>query len=206
MDVERVKKGLTMIVWINGAFGSGKTQTAKEICRRLQGAFLFDPENAGYYLRQNEPVSLQADNFQDEPLWREINVKMLHWIAAEYDGIIVAPMTVIEEEYYHQIITALRQAGVIVHHVVLKAEKETLYKRLRSRLEGRQSWAAQQIDDCLRAFENPVFENQIQTDDMTISQVADAVARICGLQLQPAPGKVRQKLEQLMTQLRCIRK
>ena len=115
-----------MIIWINGAFGSGKTQTANAICRRLEGAFLFDPENAGYYLRQNEPASLQADNFQDELLWRDINFKLLRRIATEYDGIIVAPMTVIKEEYYHQIITALRQAGVAVCHVVLKAEKETL--------------------------------------------------------------------------------
>lgn len=180
-----------MILWINGAFGSGKTQTANEICRRMDGAFLFDPENAGYYLRQNEPKALQAENFQDEPLWREINLQMLRNIAANYDGTIVAPMTLIREAYYHQIITALRQEGIAVCHVTLCAEKETLRKRLRRRWEGKNSWAAQQIDDCLHAFENPIFEGRIQTDHMTIPQVADAVARMCGLQLRPASGKMQ---------------
>lgn len=28
-----------MILWINGAFGSGKAQTANELCRRLDGPF-----------------------------------------------------------------------------------------------------------------------------------------------------------------------
>lgn len=38
-----------MIIWINGAFGSGKTQTAYELCRRMRGAYVYDPENAGGY-------------------------------------------------------------------------------------------------------------------------------------------------------------
>lgn len=195
-----------MIIWINGAFGSGKTQTANEICRRLNGAFLFDPENAGYYLRQNEPRALQADNFQDEPLWREINYQMLYRIATLYDGPVIVPMTIIREEYYHQIITALRQRGITVCHVVLGAKKETLLYRLRSRFEGKNSWAARQIDDCLQAFENPVFECQIQTDGLSVPQVADEVARICGLRLRPASGRLRQQIERIRTQIRYIRK
>ena len=39
-----------MIVWINGAFGSGKTTTAGLVTKRLDGAKLFDPEYVGYML------------------------------------------------------------------------------------------------------------------------------------------------------------
>jgi hypothetical protein len=39
-----------MIVWINGAFGSGKTTTAGLLTKRLDGAKLFDPEYVGYLL------------------------------------------------------------------------------------------------------------------------------------------------------------
>ncbi len=42
-----------MIIWINGAFGSGKTQTAFELKRHLQDAFVYDPENIGYFIREN---------------------------------------------------------------------------------------------------------------------------------------------------------
>ena len=39
-----------MIIWINGAFGSGKTQAAYELCRRMRGAYVYDPENAGCFI------------------------------------------------------------------------------------------------------------------------------------------------------------
>ena len=58
-----------MIIWINGAFGSGKTTTAIEIERRLKNSFLYDPENIGYFLRRNMPKEIWAvDDFQDETL------------------------------------------------------------------------------------------------------------------------------------------
>ncbi|NII70905.1 AAA family ATPase [Microbacterium ulmi] len=33
-----------MLIWINGAFGAGKTHTAFELQRRLVGAHVADPE------------------------------------------------------------------------------------------------------------------------------------------------------------------
>ena len=44
-----------MIVWLNGAFGAGKTQTAYELRRRLPGSYVYDPENAGFFIRDNLP-------------------------------------------------------------------------------------------------------------------------------------------------------
>lgn len=49
-----------MIIWINGAFGSGKTQTAYELHRRLDGSYVYDPENAGYFIRENLPSASVA--------------------------------------------------------------------------------------------------------------------------------------------------
>ena len=39
-----------MIIWINGAFGAGKTQAAYELRRRAENAYVYDPENAGYFI------------------------------------------------------------------------------------------------------------------------------------------------------------
>jgi hypothetical protein len=39
-----------MIIWINGAFGAGKTTLAEELQRRLPEAMPFDPEYVGYTL------------------------------------------------------------------------------------------------------------------------------------------------------------
>ena len=43
-----------MIIWINGAFGAGKTTLADELGGRLPDAVLFDPEYVGYILRRWE--------------------------------------------------------------------------------------------------------------------------------------------------------
>jgi uridine kinase len=47
-----------LIIWLNGAFGAGKTTAAFELCRRLPDSFVYDPENVGFF-----PKKPQA-NFQ----------------------------------------------------------------------------------------------------------------------------------------------
>lgn len=194
-----------MIVWINGAFGSGKTQTAHELFRRLDGAFLYDPENVGFFLRRNEPKQLAADNFQDEPLWRSINRDMLLHLSKNFEGTILVPMTLVREEYYGEIIGGLRQQGADVRHFVLCARAETVRKRLRKRLEGANSWAAQQLPVCLSALESPLFENKIWTDELSIPEAAEEVAALAGLRLRPRLTPFRQLCAQVSTQLRAIR-
>ena len=56
-----------MIIWINGAFGAGKTQTAYELHRRLPGSWVYDPEETGFLLRKTLPSALRLDDFQDYP-------------------------------------------------------------------------------------------------------------------------------------------
>ncbi len=54
-----------MIVWLNGAFGAGKTTAAYELHRRLEHSFVYDPENAGCFLRKNMPEECHTPDFQD---------------------------------------------------------------------------------------------------------------------------------------------
>jgi len=37
-----------MIIWLNGAFGAGKTTAAAELAGTMPSARLFDPEMVGY--------------------------------------------------------------------------------------------------------------------------------------------------------------
>jgi hypothetical protein len=49
-----------VIIWLNGAFGCGKTTTAAELRSLIPSSRLFDPETVGYMLRPNladHPVS-----------------------------------------------------------------------------------------------------------------------------------------------------
>ena len=43
-----------MLLWINGAFGAGKTQAAYALARRLPRAFVCDPEQLGFGLSRSK--------------------------------------------------------------------------------------------------------------------------------------------------------
>lgn len=194
-----------MIIWLNGAFGVGKTQTAYELRRRLPSSCVYDPENAGFFIRDNLPPGLGLDDFQDFPMWRTFNLEMLDYAASRYDGHIIVPMTVTNRAYFDEIVGALSKKHE-VRHFILWASKETLLKRLASRLESGRSWGARQIDRCLRAFERDITEEKIDTDDLTIDEVADKIAALSGVTLdRDNRSRFRRKLDRLMIQVKHIR-
>jgi hypothetical protein len=65
-----------MLVWINGPFGGGKTQTAYELQRRLARSVVCDPEHLGFGLRRMMPAQLRG-NFQDLQAWRRGVIEVL---------------------------------------------------------------------------------------------------------------------------------
>jgi len=82
------------LIWLNGPFGGGKTQTAYELLRRLPNSVVCDPEHAGFGLRRMLPQTLRGD-FQDLTAWREGVVEVLDLVLRKHDGPVIAPMTVI---------------------------------------------------------------------------------------------------------------
>lgn len=83
-----------MIVWINGAFGAGKTQAARELLRRCPGLVLSDPEEPGFGIHHMLPRELRGD-CQDFPAWRQAVREALARID-DAGHTVVAPMTLIE--------------------------------------------------------------------------------------------------------------
>ena len=194
-----------MIIWINGAFGAGKTQTAYELHRRLKDSYVYDPENAGYFIRDNIPSEIGTEDFQDHPMWRSFNVEMLDYIASNYKGTIIAPMTVTNRTYFDEMIGKLSETHEI-RHFILWATRETLLKRLASRFESSSSWGARQIDRCLNAFEQDITERKIYTEDLNIYEVVDQIASVSGLTLcEDHRNRFRKKIDRLITQFRHIR-
>ena len=147
-----------MIIWINGAFGSGKTNTSYELNRRIENSYVYDPEEVGYFIRSNIPKNLKLNDFQDFSVWREFNYRMLEYMSIHYQGTIIVPMTITSELYYNEILGKLREKGIYVKHYTLMAEKQTLIKRLRKRGDGKNSWPAKQINRCIESLSNPTFK------------------------------------------------
>jgi len=200
-----IEKGELMIIWLNGAFGSGKTTTAFELNKRLSKSFVYDPENLGSFIRHNIPKNLHKDNFQDHDQWRYFNYDLLKYIAESYDGIIIVPMTIINIEYYQEIIERLKKDGIRLDHYILYANKKTLNRRLNKRLELGETFARVQMDDCIEFFDNIVTEYKIYTDQLNVDQVVNEVAQKSQLKLLKNRNWIKRKLDRILTTFKHIR-
>ncbi|MEU2978208.1 NUDIX hydrolase [Streptomyces hirsutus] len=125
-----------MIVWINGAFGAGKTTTARELIELIPNSALFDPEVIGGALSHLLPPKRLAEvgDFQDLPIWRRLVIDTAAAMLAELGGTLVVPMTLLRQDYRDEIFGGLAARRIPVRHVLL-APAETI---LRERIAGRE--------------------------------------------------------------------
>lgn len=125
-----------IVVWINGAFGAGKTTTARELIELIPNSTLFDPEVIGGTLPQLLPPKRLAEvgDFRDLPIWRRLVVDTAAAMLAELGGVLVVPMTLLRQEYRDEIFGGLAARRIPVRHVLL-APAETI---LRKRIAGRE--------------------------------------------------------------------
>ncbi|MET9501531.1 AAA family ATPase [Streptomyces sp. NPDC006622] len=208
-----------MLLWINGPFGGGKTQTAHEIRRRLPGSVVCDPEHAGFGLRRMLPPDLRGD-FQELVSWRQGVVEVLDLALREHDGVVIAPMTVTDPRHFAETVGRLGEMGHDVRHFTLLAERETVLRRLRERglgrllrlvagkkaVAGRESWAVQRLDHCLERLREPEFAEHLWTDHTSVPKTADRIAVLAGLTLRPnTEGALRTRLRQARVGLKHIR-
>ena len=121
-----------MIVWINGAYGSGKTTLVEEITHRRPDVLVLDPEHIGHLLR--ESVSVPTDNFQDLPSWREIVVAAVLSVQRHHADLLLVPMTLINEAYRREVLGALRAADVELLEVFLDVPADELRRRIEHRV------------------------------------------------------------------------
>lgn len=198
-----------MIIWINGAFGTGKTTAAYEMHRRLPDSFVYDPENMGFFLRKNLPQACHTDDFQDMVLWRSLNYQLLRELHETYGGTVIVPMTLADEQYYGEIVQRLLDEGVPVVHIILYASRETILKRLKKRSLGRlrtESFAMEAIDRCLDFFDNPAEGIRIECNQLSVEETVSRIAAVCGLRLLPEKrGKLAREATRLKTAIQHIR-
>ncbi|GAB3798526.1 tunicamycin resistance ATP-binding TmrB [Humibacter antri] len=193
-----------MLIWINGAFGAGKTHTAFELHRRLPNAHVADPELLGFALRRTLPPDARHD-FQDLPQWRSAVVDTLQQADASHVGPVIVPMTIVRDDYFDEIVGGLRSRGVELRHYALIAGPETLRRRLGTRIASfpfglrGETWAIQQIPRCVAALARERYATQVATDDRSTDEVVEWIADDAGLEL------TRPRLAPWRYQLRRVR-
>ena len=170
----------SVVVWLNGPFGVGKTTVAKALAAEMTDALIFDPELVGFMLRKIVARELRPSaDFQDLPLWRHLTRTTIHGLVTEYHRPVIVPMTLVNPVYFDEIVGALRRAGTDVHHVALMADPKTIRNRLLRRLSLPTSalWAFRQVDRCLAALQSREFEMQLPTDNMSVADIVTAIRR-----------------------------
>lgn len=202
-----------MIVWINGAYGVGKTQTVHELHRRIDDSHVADPELLGFALHKMLPASARGD-FQDLPQWRSGVVDTLTQAASAVDHPVLVPLTLVNDDYFDEIVGGIRERGVEVEHFALTARPETVRRRLVGRtphvhghpIAGDEAWALRQIDRCVAALQRERYATRIPTDGRSIDDVVETIAGHLEWPLvRPRLGPVRRRMRRAAVSVRHIR-
>ena len=126
-----------MIIWLNGTFGVGKTSTGTLLTQKSRRLRLFDPESVGYMLRPNL-FDHSVSDFRHWESWRVLTPIVAAELIRFSGQSLVAPQTVLEENYWDELERGLSEHGDEVLHVLLDAEEGVI----RSRIEADQTEVA----------------------------------------------------------------
>lgn len=117
-----------MIIWLNGAFGVGKTATTNELKTLIPDAITFDPEEIGFLLRNLIPVP--TGDFQDLPSWRRLTIATIAEVVESTSRTVIVPMTLLNEKYAEEIFSGLATRQLDTLHVALHADEDALRERI----------------------------------------------------------------------------
>jgi hypothetical protein len=174
-----------LVVWINGAFGAGKTSGAEELVPLLPGSLLFDPELIGVMLRDVIPAEEQTDDFQDILTWRELTRDAVVSLArTRVPCLIVVPMTLVDGRYFEEIVGGIEERGVRVVHVTLEAPADVVAERLRARA-GDEEWGLARVAGCVGALRDERFATHLDASRTGPRALAEQIAALVGAAATP---------------------
>ena len=178
---------MTVIIWLNGAFGAGKTTLAEELGRRLPDAVVYDPEQVGMMLWKFLPP---GGDFQHLPSWRELVVATAVSLRRHHADTLIVPMSLIREAYRDEILGGLADAGEQVMHVFLELDAAVLRERLNARVthpggtwdQGARKFGMTGVDEMVAAAaRQPGGTLMLRSDELTPAELADQVLAAAGL-------------------------
>ncbi|MFD8481703.1 NUDIX domain-containing protein [Kitasatospora sp. NPDC059673] len=176
-----------MIVWVNGAFGAGKTSACRELTGLLPGSVLFEPDTVGTLLRATLPPGRLAEvaDPQELPAWRRLVAETAAALAGEATGPVLVPMTLLSQQHRDEIFGSLAGRGLPVHHVVLDPVETILRARIAtrqdvlgdagSRQRSREALPAYLVARGWLAGDARMIDNGVLTPRQTAERIAEVV-------------------------------
>ncbi len=177
-----------MIIWLNGAFGGGKSATAAALASILPGVRQFDPEWVGYMLRANL-ADQEFTDFQQLRPWRTLVPAVMQEVIDLTGQDLIAVQTVLVEEYWQELRAGLDARSLGVFHVLLHADPAVLAERIRTDQDdpGARQWRL----DHIGAFEaaTPWLEADADLVIDSTTLPAGHVARLIASAVLPVPSR-----------------
>lgn len=167
-----------MILWLNGAFGVGKTTTAQVIRQRAPRWRPFDPEHVGLLLAANL-AGVEFNDFQDLPPWRSLVPAMACEISELTGDDLLVVQTVLVQDYWNEMRTRFGQQQQKVVHVLLDAPATVLEERIRedSMERSAEKWRLDHIEsyESARSWLLPDADLVVNTALLSVSESASCV-------------------------------
>ena len=165
---------------LNGAFGIGKTTTARALRARLPRAILFDPELIGLALQRTARLAGRSvEDFQDLRAWRRLTIAGLR-TARLWAPTVIVPMAISNSGYLAELRQGILRFEPRLLHFCLVAPVETVHDRLRSRGAdpSRHGWQFRRASECCAVHGKDEFAIQIDATRRTPDDIAaDLVSR-----------------------------
>nr|WP_206323807.1 NUDIX domain-containing protein [Streptomyces sp. HNM0574] len=181
------------MVWLNGAFGAGKTTTAHELLDLLPGSTLYDPELLGAGLRQMLPKERlgEVDDVTELPSWRRLVADTAAALLTEVPGPLIAPMTLLRRDFRDEIFGTLAARRIPVRHLLLHADETILRRRIGQRADREGESGRHRCLELIPAYrdalewigpEAHVIDTTRLTPRQTAERIAEAVHAGAGAQ------------------------
>ncbi len=162
-----------MIYWINGAYGVGKTTLAEYLHETNPNSFIFDAEEVGNAIRDNLPKELfKGYIFEEYELWFKTIIDLLVLISEKFEGDIYVPMTLCYPDSFSKIKIALDDKNIIIKHILLVSDYQTIHDRIIGRGEEENCWCIKNIDLCLKNQKDFVNVIKIESNGQSVKELA----------------------------------
>jgi predicted kinase len=166
-----------VILFVNGAFGIGKTTVARLVVARLPRAVLFDPELIGIAMQRGaRVVGRRVEDFQDLRSWRRLTIAGLRMTRAVWPNVVV-PMAFSNAAYLQEIRDGVSRFEARVCHVCLIAPVEVVHERL-TRRDGAgpdAAWAFRRAAECCAVHREPEFAVHVLAAGRTPEEIANEI-------------------------------
>ena len=167
-----------MILWLNGAFGVGKTTTARAIRERAPTWRSFDPEQVGMLLAANL-AWVEFNDFQDLPPWRSLVPAVASEVSEFTGDDLVVVQTVLVREYWDEMQTRFGERQQRVVHVLLDAPAKVLEERIRkdSIERSAEKWRLDHVEsyELARSWLLPGADLVVDTGALSVSESVSCI-------------------------------